>query len=315
MAERDSLNEKANSLESDLAASRQEVAERNTSIASLQALIADYEQKLDLYAAELDAQEKAIVELQIDADNKRIELATRATEIEEFTGRISELSKIRKGLEENLRAASGEAKETREVVRAAVRKASDLEKRSEKLMTQLNDREERLARREAELMRLKESARLLQSEKSAAEQLAQSIERQRQTLAVQNLKLTQRTEKLASMATAGGTDKTMKKLHDDKTRLISMVEQLTGEKNELVERLKAATGSTNQDAALREQVHDLTARIVSVATEAEGPRSPVTKLLNTANESGSKVVNAESGEPESLADRIRALQKAASRSA
>jgi hypothetical protein len=57
-------------------------------------------------------------------------------------------------------------------------------------------------------------------------------------------------------------------------------------------------------AALREQMSDLAAQVVALTAKLDGPESPIAKALAAPNPPGS-------GE-RSLADRVRALQKAES---
>ena len=310
MAERDRFDRKALQIESELAATSRQLSDRNTDVVALNGTILELESQLQRTAAELGVREKTIVDLQMELDNRRIELAAQATETENLSGRVSEVTTVGKNLEEKLRAISTDYRAARESLRQAERKVVDGDKSNEKLATRLADREERLARRESELATLKDELRQTIAAKTSLEQQLQSTERLRNALEKQNTKMEERLTKLASMAVPGTAEKAMKKLQDDKARLMDMVERLTGEKNELVRKLKLATASSGNDEVLRESMHDLTAKVVAMTAEVEGARSPITKLLNNANESVG-TADADGDNSESLAARIRSVQKAA----
>ena len=305
MAERDASEQKSQALDAELAKTAKDLADHKNEVVALNATVADLDGQTKMLRAELEAREKAIVDLQIDLDHRRIELVARATESEQLSGKVSEVSNVRRRLEEKIRETAGEMRAARESIRLAERKATDLEKRGEKLAVQLADREARLQKRETELGLIKEEMRKTLAAKTAFEQLAQSTERQRSSLEKQNARIEERLEKLASMAVPGSAEKSMKKLQDDKARLMSMVERLTAEKDDLVRKLRAATENHGADAALREDLHNLAAKVVALSAEAEGAQSPIARLVSP--------LEAPEADDDSLAGRIRAVQKAARR--
>ena len=74
-----------------------------------------------------------------------------------------------------------------------------------------------------------------------------------------------------------------------------------------MEKFKSEDGNDARraSAALREQMNDLAAEVVNLTVKLDGPDSPITKALAAPQEVRS------AGELTSLADRVRALQKAA----
>jgi len=66
---------------------------------------------------------------------------------------------------------------------------------------------------------------------------------------------------------------------------------------------EARTDQARADAALREQMQELTAEVVAMTAEREGPQSPIHRALEQAEEKSVKDA------PESLASRIRSLKK------
>lgn len=307
-AERDEIEAKAAELEALISKTQAELTDRKADIVAMNGVVLGLEGQVSNLNNELAIREKAIVDQQIELDNRRIELAARATEQQQLSGKVSEVSNARKNLEGKLRETVTEFRSAREALRSAERRANDAEKYRDRATTQLADREERLERREKELASVKETLRAANAARSAFEQKFQAAERQR--LALENLKngLEERLGKLSSLSIPGSAEKTVKKLQDDKVRLLAMVERLTAEKNELVRKMKAASANAGDNSDLRNDVQDLAAKVVALTADQEGARSPIAKLLASANEAG----NPEQGtSDDSLAARIRAVQKAA----
>jgi chromosome segregation ATPase len=316
--ERDGLADEISTLKAhaeDLSATIASSAEQ---VAKLEAVRADQEAQIESLEGEIVAREHAMSEMQIDADNRRIELVTRVTEKERLSGRMAELNESRKTLDFKLRVSTTELRAAQAEARADGKKATDLEKKLDRLVSQLSDRDDRLERREAELLRARQNLKTVSSEKASFEQQLNNLSRQIIQLEGQNAKLADRASKIATMAVPGAAEKAMKTMEVEKTRLVALVEKLMAEKDDLVQKLRLATNAGNSaiDGELRGQMHDLTAKIVALTAENEGPKSSITKILATANESnpvGSvSSLKTEAGTlPESLAERIKALQKSA----
>lgn len=66
-----------------------------------------------------------------------------------------------------------------------------------------------------------------------------------------------------------------------------------------------------QDAMLREQMSDLAAEMIRLTAKLEGPDSPIARALSASAEAAEPGGDA-SDRVTSLADRVRALQRAAS---
>ena len=172
-------------------------------------------------------------------------------------------------------------------------------------------------RREKELDRLKDMLKAATSERNDAERRYAAAERQRAHLENQNSGLSQRVAKMASISTPGTADKAIKALEAERARLMETVERLTREKAALQDGARRTAmparvaGSGNE--LLREKIHELTAKVVQMTAEAEGPASPIPALL--AKPAKAPAATAAAKElPVSLAARIKALEHAARRS-
>jgi chromosome segregation ATPase len=292
-----------------------ELASREKDLAYLGTVRSELENQIVDLNAVVESRDKSINELRIDGDSRRIELVAKVTEQDQLNTRLRELNLTRKSLEEKLRQTMQDMQAAREAVRSDAKRLVDMERKTERLISQLSDRDERLERRENELARVKNSVKLALEEQN-------SIKRQLQTANQRNQQLERDIAKAfdakRKQADAPSTDMVhaMKKLEDNNARLVSMVRQLSAEKEVLVQNLKNANGigptQTKSDAKLRSQVHELTAKIVSITADTEGANSPIPRLLQPAGKAANSPGTAAQSElPESLADRILALQKSA----
>lgn len=316
-SQRDQLNgtlAEKNALIDDLA---DQLKRRGDAVSALEARQAELMAALEDKVSELHDRQLEISNLRIDADSRRIELATQLTEREQLAGEISEAKNARSSVEQNLRSTANQLRAAQEAQRADRRRIAELEKKTDRMTALLSDREDRLDRREKELDRLKDTLKAATSERNDAERRYAAAERQRAHLENQNIGLSQRVAKMASISTPGTADKAIKALEAERARLMETVERLTREKAALQDGARRTAmparvaGSGNE--LLREKIHELTAKIVQMTAEAEGSASPIPALL--AKQAKGPAATAGAKElPVSLAARIKALEHAARRS-
>lgn len=316
-SQRDQLNgtlAEKNALIDDLA---DQLKRRGDAVSALEARQAELMAALEDKVSELHDRQLEISNLRIDADSRRIELATQLTEREQLAGEISEAKNARSSVEQSLRSTANQLRAAQEAQSADRRRIAELEKKTNRMTALLSDREDRLDRREKELDRLKDTLKAATSERNDAERRYAAAERQRAHLESQNSGLSQRIAKMASISTPGTADKAIKALEAERARLMETVERLTREKAALQDGARRTAmparvaGSGNE--LLREKIHELTAKIVQMTAEAEGSASPIPALL--AKQAKGPAATAGAKElPVSLAARIKALEHAARRS-
>jgi chromosome segregation ATPase len=195
-----------------------------------------------------------------------------------------------------------------------------------------SSRQIELVARESELEQLDSEAVQLRSKAEKAEKLFQEREREAATLRdalraearkVDGLErtLAEREEKLEHIekelarlreelarATAAENEEIEKPA--DRKRLESRLTALTRENRKLKADLKAtATAKGGDDEMLRERIGELAAQMVHLTSVLEGQGSPIAKALSSPTPNGGQGADAKNT---SLADRVRALQKAAS---
>ena len=111
----------------------------------------------------------------------------------------------------------------------------------------------------------------------------------------------------------GQADDELAQLSAERDRLESRLTTLTRENKRL--RARTAEGGNGEgaldgDASLREQIHQLAAEVVNLTAQLDGADSPIRKALSLPSAHGPEG-GVPAGKIASLADRIRALQKAA----
>ena len=261
---------------------------REQQIQQLTDKLVQAERMMEKRALELEKLEHMYDDASFSSSNRQIELVARESELEKFTNDISVLRGQRKEAEKRHQEVVAESKATRDSLKAEKKRTADLEKKLERLLATLADREDKLDRREKELVRLRER---LKGEAAGGAVAAGLFGAQDNAPAGNN-----------------DVDKVLAKLEGDRERLEARLTTLARENKRLKTELGGSETTRNGDDgrsagdALREQMNTLAAEVVSLTAKLEGPDSPITKALAAPQEARSGTI--------SLADRVRALQKA-----
>lgn len=246
-----------------LAEREKELQQRADKIAGLERAVAER-------VAELEKLGEMYDEASFASSNRQIELVAREAEVEKLGADLSALRTQRKEAEKRANEAAAESRAAREALKGEQKKRADLEKKMERLMSALADREDKLDRREKELALLRERSRerggAASSGKDSGDEARERLEARLTALLRENKRLK------ADLAAAGAG--------------------------------KSGPGDApNGSASLREEMHGLAAEVVHLAMKLDGPDSPIARALNAP--SGTQGA----GRMMSLADRVRALQK------
>lgn len=261
---------------------------REQQIQQLTDKLVQAERMMEKRALELEKLEHMYDDASFSSSNRQIELVARESELEKFANDISVLRGQRKEAEKRYQEVVAESKATRDSLKAEKKRTADLEKKLERLLATLADREDKLDRREKELVRLRER---LKGEAAGGAVAAGLVGAQDNAPAGNN-----------------DVDKVLAKLEGDRERLEARLTTLARENKRLKTELGGSETTRNGDDgrsagdALREQMNTLAAEVVSLTAKLEGPDSPITKALAAPQEARSGTI--------SLADRVRALQKA-----
>jgi len=274
------------------------------------------EQALEARALELEKTGRLYDEASLTASNRQIELVVRETEVEKLTGDLRSLRGQRKDADRRAQEEAADGKAARDALKAERKKVAELEKKLERTLATLTDREEKLDRRERELARLREQ---IKGDPDADRQLDEKlVEAEAETVKLE-AKLADMTLQMSTLlagARGGDVEKAVATLSQDRERLETRLAALTEDnarlKADLAAHQRAATDEWGDErrgnALLREQINDLAAEVVNLTAALEGPQSPIHRILAETPATTEKVPD----KITSLADRVRALQKAAS---
>lgn len=249
------------------------------SIAERDRLLAERDDEIGKLGAMYD-------EASFNASSRQIELVAQESKLDKLDEELSALFGQYERAQDGLVRATAQAAEFDQAVRAEKRRIVALERKLEQQTATLSDREEKLERRERDLERLR--AKLREASDAGHETAAK--------LAAEQAKAVRLREELAVQA------RELKALRAVQDRKWSAANGEGG-------------GDQVETALLRERINDLAAEVVSLTARLEGPDSEIDRLLAAAPAAGGKGSggkNAGEGAV-SLAERVRALQKAAGR--
>jgi chromosome segregation ATPase len=273
----------------ELGAKNEALRQREEELHQLSERLKETERKLEKRALELEKLEHMYDDASFSSSSRQIELVARESELQKLASDISLLRGQRKEADRRQQEIAAESKAARDALKAEKKRVAELDKKLERLLATLADREDKLDRREKELARLREKAKA-EDGAPALRLVGKPDEAGRHDEAKQRDDL----------------DQAIAKLDSDRERLEARLTALARENKRLKADLGAAasSGTANASAALREQMNELAAEVVHLTAKLEGPDSPIAKALAAPQDSRS------SGGDRSLADRVRALQKA-----
>lgn len=272
----------------ELGEKNEQLLHREQQLQQLTDKLVQAERMMERRALELEKIEHMYDDASFSSSNRQIELVARESELEKLANDISVLRGQRKEADKRHQEVVAEGKAMRDALKAEKKRTADLEKKLERLLATLADREDKLDRREKELSRLRER---LKGDAAGGPVAAGLVGAQDNAPARNN-----------------DMDKVLAKLEGDRERLEARLTTLARENKRLKTELGGSETTRNGDDrrsagdALREQMNTLAAEVVSLTAKLEGPDSPITKALAAPQETRSGTT--------SLADRVRALQKA-----
>jgi len=252
-----------------------EVGKRDEQVKALTAQLAEAERLLEKRSEEIEEMGRLYDEASLSSSNRQIELVSRESEMGKLSDDMSALRHQRKDTDRRVSELEADNKAVREALTAETRRAADLDKKLQQMVTSLSDRDDKIERREGELARVRaqlKSAPAAQEAGSMNNETVPSAERER--------------------------------LEGRLTTLLRENKRLKGE----LARAGRSAPVAGEDSVLREQMHELAAEVVALTARLEGPESPIAQALAKAggtpaptNDDGPAMI--------SLADRVRALQK------
>ncbi len=318
MSERSERHEALTRLEAQAGEVRAELRKREDQLQVLAEQLAQAEQTLEQRAEEIEKLGRMYDEATFKASDRQLELVAREGEIEKLSADMATLRSERREIDRRNKEIATESRSARESLKTEQERAVALEARIQRLLATIADREEGLDRREREMARLRESLKSGSSSEDALNAQLAALQDEKAALEKKYAELQLEHSTLLSGAKNKEMEKAVAKISADRDLLEERLKLLARENRKLKvniavhERTKSEewSGERRASALLREQMNDLAAEVVRLTAALDGPESPIAKLMgagaSTSSDlgTGTKIT--------SLADRVRALQKAAS---
>lgn len=317
-ADRDDKNKSILRLKADLELGAAEAREVQDNLDRIAEELRAAEETIEERGNQLDELGREVEAISFTASNRQVDLAARESDIDRLTSEIAAMREQRKELEREVRDAKAEARAANEVLQVETRKTADMGKRIDKLMADISDREELLERRVREMDRLKErlkEGKVQTAEADAAPAPVPASEKRSNGQPAQNerMKIVELMSPLVGeLPPDGDYGKAAKKLSKEIKRDREKIAALEKTVQTLQTRMAARNAGLKDNASesdLRNQINEIAAEMIHITSLLEGENSPISEILKndegTANGSGRQ----------SLADRVRALQKAAEKNA
>jgi chromosome segregation ATPase len=318
------LEEREAQLSAELANANQQLAAKTSALEDHDRMLTDTRGELSKISADLS-------ETTLSGDSQRIELVSLRAQVDMFKEQVgdyqSELSELRARFAETtaaLEAASGGLAEERSKSEACATRIEQLERL---LVAQTTDAEINGRRVQELTARLDEHGRFLAEHEYTAERLRGETANARQIEADVRAELAEVEDRRRETTEA---------LRAERTALEEQLRQSNDERAQLeheIRTMKREAETTWQaermeNAVLRERINDVAAEVARLTSALEGPGSPIDAILASeaprmpaaanihGNGNGERLFIPPGANGEgrgSLADRIRALQKRASR--
>lgn len=281
-------------LEAQLEAITASLQQRGQELERLSGQLAGVEAEKAALETELEQLGRLYEEASFASSSRQIQLVARESEIETLASEILHVKAQRKDADARAQEMALETRKAREALKVEKKRAEGLDRKLERLMSTLADREEKLERLERNSTRQRDVAG---SASAAGQAVAAMLGGE--------AGLQPDPEEGSSPGRSAAVEQEMARLSADRQRLEQRLTALARENRKLkTERAPANSEAAAENARLREQMSGLAAEVVHLTALLEGPQSPITQVLDGAD-------GGMQGDAPSLADRIRTLQRAA----
>lgn len=273
------------------------LGEREAELEKRTRKVAQLERQLQKRVKEVEELSHLYEEASLTASSRQVDLVARDASIEQLNDSINLLRNQRKEADRVIRDAMADKAAAEEALLIERARADELERKLDGMIAAISNREEKLERREKEVVRLKRKLEMTGEKPGRLEE----VEGEKAQLEAQVAELSQKLSSLLAPKGKGGKAVTPRK--SEMERLQSRLTTLIRENKRLRAEL-AGAGHVGEadDEVLRERIADFAANMVDVAATLEGPDSPIEQSLaaQDVDEGGDR--------PVSLAERVRVLR-------
>lgn len=314
MAERTERHETLTRLEVQSGEIRAELRRREDELQVLTETLDQAENLLQRRAEEIEKLGRMYEDASFTASNRQLEIVARESEIEKLNSEMATLRGERRDVDRRNQEVAAENRGSREALKAEQERAVALEARIERLLATIADRDEKIDKGEREIARMRGSLKATSDSEGGLHAQIGALQADKARLESEKADLAEQLAGHVSGAKAREMEKLMAKVSADRDLLEERLKILTRENRKLKvdvavhERTKSDewSGEKRQSTMLREQMNELAAEVVRLTAALEGPDSPILKVLGQPED----VNNAAGEEGATLADKVRALQKA-----
>ncbi|AHA99029.1 Myosin-14 [Brucella ceti TE10759-12] len=279
-------------------------------------------EKAEILQAELERVQGHYVALESLADTLRIEISAHEAEISRLMSEITEMRHDRKDATARYNELSTQLTAAQTKLKSETRRNGELQQKLEKLISELSEKAEilqaELERVQGHYVALESLADTLRIEISAHEAEISRLMSEITEMRHDRKDATARYNELSTQLTAAQTKlkSETRRNGELQQKLEKLISELSDAQEKLERQNRHGDGAlmsadqieiARQNAALREEMATLAARMVAITAEREGPDSPIHKLLKgtALTEKGKGKKNKA---PKSLATRIRDMQ-------
>ncbi len=298
---------------------RVKLEEREQQITELNNRYHDVEEKLELRVRDLEDLKFQLSTSEERLNGQKIELAARDATIDNLNDTISTLSVDDKNIPDEFKKLKQQLSTTKSRLNKVSQKNLELERQFSEGKSKYQDAISRLERRERDLSALREASG--KEDSVNAELTRQLIEEKNRSVELESKLASQvlNTEALLNDASNENVQAALSSVKDKLEMISSDLRDAVAERDELsleLSTLKEEKGSDweterRDNAILRERINDMAAQITAMTATLEGDGSPIEEILSADEKYSSKKAGS-SKNPETLADRIRAIQEAGS---
>ena len=312
------------------------IAELETQAAELRSEMKEREDLLnttatDLAGVELKLEEKAFAYEELERkyrstieefDNKKIEMVARESHLETIEDEAREAKQSRKQEAAENTKLRKELRASQNALNKERNKVENLNKKMDRMQATMADMEGRLERRDADLARLRSKSGVSGNQVNELQKEIDELQSRNFELEAEVAQTTLRMEALLKDASGENIENAVATFEAERQELRDELKAALDERDAVKAELDSILMSNGEDwqverrenAVMRERINDLAAQVTSMTASLEGPDSPINKAIRKkAPAKGNKTHKSEKAAetPQSLAERIRALQAAA----
>jgi len=289
LSENADLRAHIDQMDTEAAESRSRLRQEDGYIQQLKAALEQNEESIAAKELEIDGLQKRQMLMMSDADNFRIDLSTRGTEVENLKFRITALRDERDALRNDVRLLTTRAKDAETRLQLEENRLQRLEDKLAREIAERADRETALERRLQEIGRLRDKLKTANAEARDASRTLRDTTLARPAMkTVSRKKITPEDINLRELPhqPEATPPQRLADRPDANQQVATLADDANNRANALSERL--LNGDTGEDDAIRKEMAAIAADMVAMTASLEGKSSPIHKILSGKSTNGKR---------------------------